>query len=81
MGRMRRLRSDLGQRHAQRTHRAVGVGVLIGLVAGVIAFGVPMSAAFGNAGDRVVGWVMLVSILVCGVVGGYVALVLAARNS
>jgi hypothetical protein len=39
-----------------------------------------MSAAFGNAGDRVVGWVMLVPILVCGVVGGYVALVLAARN-
>ncbi len=79
MGRMRRLGSDLGQRHAERTHRAVGVGVLIGLAA-VIAFGVPMSAAFGNAGDRVVGWVMLGPILVCGVVGGYVALVLAARN-
>jgi hypothetical protein len=39
-----------------------------------------MSAAFGNAGDRVVGWVMLVPILVCGVVGGYAALVIAARN-
>ena len=31
MGRMCRFRSDLGQRHAERTHRAVGVGVLIGL--------------------------------------------------
>jgi hypothetical protein len=54
--------------------------VLIGLAAGVIAFGVPASAVFGNAGDRVVGWVLLVPILVCGAVGGYVALVLAARN-
>jgi hypothetical protein len=54
--------------------------VCIGLVAGVIAFGVPMSAVFGNAGDSVVGWVMLVPILVCGAVGGYVALVLATRN-
>jgi hypothetical protein len=75
---MRRLRSDLSQHHAGRT--AAGVGVLIGLVAGVIAFGVPASAVFGNAGDRVVGWVMLGPILVCGAVGGYAALVVAARN-
>ena len=55
--------------------------MLIGLVAGVIAFGVPMSAAFGNAGDRVVGWVMLVPILVCGAICGYVALLLATRDN
>jgi hypothetical protein len=49
-------------------------GVLIGLVS-VIAFGVPASAVFGNAGDSVVGWIMLVLILVCGAIGGCVALV------
>jgi hypothetical protein len=55
-------------------------GVLIGLVPGVIASGVPASAVFGNAGDSVVGWIMLVPILVCGAIGGCVALVLAARS-
>jgi hypothetical protein len=55
-------------------------GVLIGLVPGVIAFGVPASAVFGNAGDSVVGWIVLVPILVCGAIGGCVALVFAARS-
>jgi hypothetical protein len=55
-------------------------GVLIGLVPGVIAFGVPASAVFGNAGDSVVGWIVLVPILVCGAIGGCVALVLAALS-
>jgi hypothetical protein len=55
-------------------------GVLIGLVPVVIAFGVPASAVFGNAGDSVVGWIVLVPILVCGAIGGCVALVLAARS-
>jgi hypothetical protein len=49
-------------------------------VTGVIAFGVPASAVFGNAGDSVVGWIMLVPILVCGAIGGCVALVLATRS-
>jgi hypothetical protein len=81
MGRMRRLRSDLGQRLMQGELIVPLVwGVLIGLVTGVIAFGVPASAVFGNAGDSVVGWIMLVPILVCGAVGGCVALVLATRS-
>jgi hypothetical protein len=80
MGGMWRLGWDLRATPCGTNSSCCRVGVLIGLVAGVIAFGVPASAAFGNAGDRVVGWVMLVPILVCGVVGGYVALVLAARN-
>jgi hypothetical protein len=81
MGRMRRLGSDLGQR-LMPGERVVPLvwGVLIGLVTGVIAFGVPVSAVFGNAGDSVVGWIMLVPILVCGAIGGCVALVLATRR-
>jgi hypothetical protein len=54
--------------------------VLIGLVTGVIGVGVPVSAGFGNAGDSVVGWIMLVPILVCGAIIGCVALVLATRR-
>jgi hypothetical protein len=81
MGRMRRLRSDLGQSLVQGALIVPLVwGVLIGLVSGVIAFGVPASAVFGNAGDSVVGWIVLVPILVCGAIGGCVALVLAARS-
>ena len=80
MGRMRRLRSDLGQRLMQGELIVPLVwGVLIGLVS-VIAFGVPASAVFGNAGDSVVGWIMLVPILVCGAIGGCVALVLTTRS-
>jgi hypothetical protein len=78
MGRMRRLRSDLGQRLMQGELIVPLVwGVLLGLVTGVIAFGVPASAVFG---ESVVGWIMLVPILVCGAIGGCVALVLATRS-
>jgi hypothetical protein len=59
----------------------LALGVLIGLVAGVIGFGVPAAAVFGTAGDRVVGWVTLVPILVCGAICGYVALLLATRDN
>jgi H+/Cl- antiporter ClcA len=58
----------------------LAVGVVIGLVAGVIGFGVPAAAVFGNSGDRAVGWATLVPILVCGAVCGYVALLLATRD-
>jgi hypothetical protein len=57
------------------------LGVLIGLVAGVIGFGVPAAAVFGTAGDRVVGWVTLVPILVCGAICGYAALLVATRDN
>ena len=82
MGRMRRLPPDVGQR-LMRGELIVPLasGVLIGLVAGVIGFGVPASAVFGNVGDSVVGWVTVVPILACGAVCGYVALVLATRDS
>jgi len=59
----------------------LALGVLIGLVAGVIGFGVLAAAVFGTAGDRVVGWVTLVPILVCGAICGYVALLLATRDN
>ena len=59
----------------------LALGVLIGLVAGVIGFGVPAAAVFGEAGDSVVGWVTLVPILVCGAICGYVALLLATRDN
>jgi hypothetical protein len=58
----------------------LALGVLLGLVAGVIGFGVPAAAVFGKAGDRVVGWVTLVPILVCGAICGYAALLLATRD-
>jgi hypothetical protein len=59
----------------------LAVGVVIGLVAGVIGFGVPAAAVFGGSGDRAVGWVTLVPILVCGAICGYVALLLATRDN
>ena len=79
---MRRLPPHLGQR-LMRGELIVplALGVLIGLVAGVIGFGVPAAAVFGTAGDRVVGWVTLVPILVCGAICGYVALLLATRDN
>ena len=79
---MRRLPPHLGRR-LMRSELIVplALGVLIGLVAGVIGFGVPAAAVFGTAGDRVVGWVTLVPILVCGAICGYVALLLATRDN
>ena len=79
---MRRLPPHLGRR-LMRGELIVplALGVLIGLVAGVIGFGVPAAAVFGKAGDSVVGWVTLVPILVCGAICGYVALLLATRDN
>ena len=79
---MRRLPPHLARR-LMRGELIVplALGVLIGLVAGVIGFGVPAAAVFGKAGDRMVGWVTLVPILVCGAICGYVALLLATRDN
>ena len=79
---MRRLPPHLGRRLMRgELILPLALGVLIGLVAGVIGFGVPASAVFGKAGDRLVGWVTLVPILVCGAICGYVALLLATRDN
>lgn len=78
---MRRLPPHLGRRLLRgELIVPLALGVLIGLVAGLIGFGVPAAAVFGTAGDRVVGWVTLAPILACGAVCGYVALILATRD-
>jgi hypothetical protein len=80
-GWMRRLPSDVGRRLLRgELIVPLALGVLFGLVAGAVGFGVPASAVFGKDGDSVVGWVTVVPILVCGAVCGYVALILATRD-
>jgi hypothetical protein len=79
---MRRLPPHLGHRLMRGELIApLALGVLVGLVAGVIGFGVAAAAVFGKAGDRVVGWVTLAPILVCGASCGYAALLLATRDN
>jgi hypothetical protein len=78
---MRRLPPDVGRRLLRgELIVPLALGVLFGLVAGAVGFGVPASAVFGKDGDSVVGWVTVVPILMCGAACGYVALILATRN-